>query len=86
MKKQKSKISKEELALMAKVKQQLVELKKPVVMADDLDRRKRKQPQIDWCGDVLYYKQLDPYWLSTMTGEFVGRVINEKKYSIRPEM
>ena len=63
---------KEVVQLLEKVKGQLEALKKPVGW-------KRANPQIDWCGDVLYYKKLDPFWLSTMTGQFAGRVVGKKK-------
>ncbi len=62
------------LALMAKVKRQLADLKRPVVYIKRFKKAVRdKRRQI--MPTVAEYQKLDPYWLSTMTGEFTGRVI-----------
>lgn len=62
--------SKEVLSLMEKVKHQLEELKKPkkkrVVLRD---MKRQRMPTVE------EYRKLDPYWMSTMTGKFTGRVV-----------
>jgi hypothetical protein len=74
-KRRRGKLSKEIVQLMEKVRRQLGLFGRSGFSVDAFQRRKRRNPQIDWCGDVLYYKQLDPFWLSTMGGEFAGRRI-----------
>jgi len=57
---------------MVKVKRQLADLKRPLVKRFKKavrDRRRQIFPT------VAEYQKMDPYWLSTMTGEFSGRII-----------
>lgn len=63
MKRKPKPIPKHIAELMAKVKGQLAELNKPVWV------RGEQEPELT----IDEYKRLDPYWLSTMTGEFAGR-------------
>jgi hypothetical protein len=60
--------------LLEKVKRQLEEFQKPVweVVEWD-DRRFRNRFQISWIPTVEEYQRLDPFWLSTMGGQFAGR-------------
>lgn len=74
-------LSKEVLSLMEKVKHQLEEIKKPrkkrVVVRD---MRRQRMPTVE------EYRKLDPYWLSTMTGKFTGRVVKKSFRTNFPKM
>ncbi len=78
MKKKKPKLKRppEALALMEKVKRQLEDLKKPVMVKRFKTAVRDKRRQI--FPTVEEYKKMDPYWLSTMTGKFTGRVVGRK--------
>lgn len=67
-KKEQKPIPQHVLSLMLKVRSQLDELSKPIWI------RKTKEVEPP---TVEEYKRLDPYWLSTMTGRFAGRVLGE---------
>jgi hypothetical protein len=79
---------KEVVQLMEKVKSQLASFKKPVevwaesTIWDEPWRFRSKSQQQEL--DVFDYMQMDPFWMSTMGGQFAGRVVNRtKERSIR---
>jgi hypothetical protein len=79
VKKSKHRPPPEVLKLMEKVKHQLEEMKKPVVRWKIISNLKLQRD----FPTVEEYEKLDPYWRSTMGGQFAGRVIGERYESGR---
>jgi len=62
------------LALMAKVKRQLADLKRPAVKRFKKAVRDKRRQIFPTVAD---YQKMDPYYLSTMTGAFAGRKVSK---------
>lgn len=73
----KKKMPKKPLALLAKVKKQLEAFKVPSQEEIEKSHRRNLWPSAEPTVDE--YKKLDPFWLSTMSGQFTGRVLQPKK-------
>jgi hypothetical protein len=72
------------LALMEKVRGQLLELQKPVRRTVVIKRFKtaKRNRRLQVLPTVEDYRRMDPCWMSTMSGAFAGRVIKRGKVGL----
>ncbi len=63
--------------LLAKIKRQLAALNQPPVIVKRFKTAVRDK-RLQILPTVAYYQKMDPCWMSTMSGEFAGRVVGGK--------